>query len=257
MMDKIVQYSVNELARVLEPLAVMSWPARKTQRLDGWLLRFSDGYSSRCNSVSTLEFHGTLDDAIGAVEAAYRAHGLVPQFQISPATRPDGLEQALAARGYRHKPPTVLMIAESASVAAPHHKARVLATPDTDFVRLTLEGSHSPADGHERLATLARIELAKAYMVARAGTETVSCGASVVTGDWASVYVMRTSLIHRRQGHGRRILSGIADWALRRGASRLYLQVDESNAAGRALYARAGFRDAYRYLHYYAPEAPP
>jgi N-acetylglutamate synthase len=254
-MNAIAQYSVNELARELEPLAEKSWPARETTALNGWLLRFSDGYSSRCNSVSTHGFHGKLDSDINAVEEAYRSRRLAPQFQISPATRPPGLEQALIARGYKHKPTTVLMVAEAAAIAASSHGVQILSAPDADFVRLTLEGSHSPADGQERLTTLARITLPKAYVVARSGGETVSCGASVVTDDWASVYVMRTATQHRRKGHGQRVLQGIAQWALGQGASKLYLQVDETNLAGRALYARAGFRDGYRYLHYYAPEA--
>lgn len=255
-MNAIAQYSVNELARELEPVAEKSWPARETSVLNGWLLRFSDGYSSRCNSVSTHDFHGHLDRDIDTVEAAYHSRRLAPQFQISPATQPSGLERALIARGYKHKPTTVLMVAEAVVIAAPSTDVQILSAPDADFVRLTLEGSHSPADGQERLTTLARITLPKAYVVVRSGGDTVSCGASVVTGDWASVYVMRTATQYRRKGHGRRVLEGIAHWALGQGATKLYLQVDETNLAGRALYARAGFRDGYRYLHYYAPEAP-
>ena len=254
-MNAIDQYSVNELARQIEPLAVESWPARETLVLNGWLLRFSDGYSSRCNSVSTLDFDDDLERAVEAVEVAYRSRGLPPQFQISPASRPGGLERALVARGYRHKPATVLMVARADAIASQSETVRILEAPDADFIRLTQEGSHSAQDGQERLTTLARIKLPKAYVVARADGETMSCGASVVTGDWASVYVMRTAASRRRQGHGRRVLQGIASWALGQGATKLYLQVDEINGAGRALYARAGFQDGYRYLHYYAPEA--
>ncbi len=254
-MNLIVQHSVNELAREVEPLAEAAWPARETARLNGWLMRFSDGYSSRCNSVSTLSFAGSLPHAIEAAEAAYRTRRLVPQFQISPASQPAGLEQALKARGYRHRTPTFLMVADTAAIAAAPVDAITLDSPDSDVVALTLEGSHSPADGGERLETLARIELPKTFVVVRSEGETVSCGASVATGDWASVYVMRTSARHRRKGHGRAVLSGIAKWALRHGAPRLYLQVDETNTPARALYGRAGFRDGYRYLHYFAPEA--
>ena len=254
-MNANTQHSVNELARVVEPHAVESWPARETLTLQGWLLRFSDGSSSRSNSVSTLAFEGHLDGAIDAVEDAYRRRGLPPLFQVSPASKPDGLEQALIARGYKHKPSTMIMVGETAAVAAPVDDIRVGERADSDFVRLTLEGSHSPDDGRERLATLARLTSPKVYVVALDGGEAVSCGASAVTGDWASVYVMRTQLSRRRRGFGRRVLKGIAVWARSQGAKGLYLQVDESNAAGRALYARAGFRDGYRCLHYFAPES--
>ena len=105
-MARIAQHSVNNLASEIEPLAVAAWPARETKVLNGWLLRFNDGYSSRSNSVSTLSFEGALDASIRDVEVAYRQRRLDPQFQISPATKPAGLEAALLSRGYRHKPPT-------------------------------------------------------------------------------------------------------------------------------------------------------
>jgi ribosomal protein S18 acetylase RimI-like enzyme len=51
------------------------------------------------------------------------------------------------------------------------------------------------------------------------------------------------------------VLGAIARFALARGAARLYLQVEVENAAARALYARAGFVEAYRY-HYRRRASP-
>ena len=253
-MPDIAQHSVKALARALDPLAVESWPARATQMVDGWLLRFSEGYSSRSNSVSTLDYRGiSLERSVAQVEAAYRREGLAPQFQVSPASEAKELERFIRKRGYIAKPPTAFMIAQARGMAEAG-TVRVLGSADADFVRLTREGSHSIADGDERLTTLARIELPKGFFIVIDGPTAVACGASVATGDWASVYVMRTSPHFRGRGHGKRILGAIAAWALVQGASNLYLQVDEANAPARRLYARAGFRDAYRYLHYHLPE---
>lgn len=238
------------MAAEIEPLAVQSWPAPETLVLDGWLLRFGKGYSSRLNSVSAIAYSGaSLEQSIINVEKAYRARGLPPQFHIAPAVQPDGLEAALRARGYVAKTPTVLMIADAAALAQ-YNDVRVLPKADAAFEALTREGSHSPADGDERLETLARIRDPKGFFLAFDGKIAVSSAASVVTDDWASIYVMRTTPAHRRKGHGQRIIGALAAWALSHGATRLYLQVDSSNVAGRALYARALFQDAYRYLHY-------
>jgi len=247
------QHSVNALAEELEPHAVESWPARETMTCDGWLLRFTSGFSSRANSASVLSYTGaSLVRSIETVEAAYRARGLPPQFQISPASRPFALEEALRARGYKHKSPTILMVARAEAVAAPTDAA-IASVADAPFARLTREGSHSPADGDERLTILERAAHPKAFVTAYADGLAVSCGASVVTHDWASVYVMRTTPAQRRRGHGQQVLRAIAAWALKQGATRLYLQVDAANDAGRALYGHAAFRDGYRYLHYVGP----
>ena len=59
----------------------------------------------------------------------------------------------------------------------------------------------------------------------------------------------------RRRGFADVLLGEIARFALARGATRLYLQVELENAPARALYARAGFSEAYRY-HYRRRAAP-
>ncbi|MBL6938926.1 MAG: GNAT family N-acetyltransferase [Alphaproteobacteria bacterium] len=247
------QHSVKRLAAEIEPHAEAAWPPRETSRLDGWLLRFGEGHSSRLNSVSALNYTGTdLIRSIEAAEAAYRARHLPPLFHISPANDPPELEAALGARGYTPKSDTLLMIADIADIAAPRGTA-IFDHATADFEHLTREGSHSIEDGNERLTALARVEHPKALVVATHNRKAVACGASVCTGAWASVFVMRTTPPARRQGHGRRVLDAIAHWARQRGARRLYLQVDHANEPAIALYERAGFRTAYRYLHYVAP----
>jgi ribosomal protein S18 acetylase RimI-like enzyme len=241
------------LASEIEPHAEAAWPPRDTLRLDGWLLRFGEGHSSRLNSVSALNYTGAdLLRSITACEAAYRARNLPPLFHISPANDPPGLEAALKARGYTPKSDTLLMVADIADTPAPNDTA-VFGHATADFEHLTREGSHSRADGDERLTALARVAHPKALIVAAHDGEAVACGASVCTGDWASVFVMRTTPAARRQGHGRRVLAAIASWAQQNGARHLYLQVESTNPAAIALYERAGFREAYRYLHYIAP----
>jgi GNAT superfamily N-acetyltransferase len=53
----------------------------------------------------------------------------------------------------------------------------------------------------------------------------------------------------RRRGAATAVLHALAAWAAANGCPRSYLQVEEDNPGARALYARAGFTDAYRY-HY-------
>jgi hypothetical protein len=187
------QYAVKALAREIDPPAVESWPARESMALDGWLLRFTDGFSSRSNSVSTLDYGGpSLAESIARAEAAYRTRGLAPLFQITPATTPGNLESELKRRGYVAKPPTMLMVGEARTIAG-ESDMRISSAADVDFERLTREGSHSPEDGDERLETLARAPLPKAFVVDHADGQSVACGASVVTGRWAGVFVMRTA----------------------------------------------------------------
>lgn len=64
---------------------------------------------------------------------------------------------------------------------------------------------------------------------------------------------MATHLDFRRQGVGRAVLRGGAQWALDHGAANLYLQVEQANVAAQAVYSRAGFSHAYDYHYRVAP----
>src|SRR6185312_11360840 len=98
-MREIPQSGVNARVAELEAAGVETWPARETMRVAGWLLRFTDGYTHRGNSVATHRFtQETCDDAIAIVESEYRARSLPAMFQISPASQPVDLERILKLR---------------------------------------------------------------------------------------------------------------------------------------------------------------
>ena len=56
-----------------------SWPAKYNFFLNGWILRFNEGVTSRANSVFPISYTGTqkkLDSDIDIVEKAYDAYKL-------------------------------------------------------------------------------------------------------------------------------------------------------------------------------------
>lgn len=67
-------------------------------------------------------------------------------------------------------------------------------------------------------------------------------------GELANLAVAGSS---RRQGIGLALLRAVLSDATRRGVSQLYLEVRESNAAARALYAAQGFEEVGRRKGYY------
>lgn len=79
-----------------------------------------------------------------------------------------------------------------------------------------------------------------------------------VAADEAEILTLATAPGSRRQGLGLLLVEAAAETASAQGASRLFLEVAEDNAAARALYARAGFLEVGRRRGYYArPGGPP
>jgi Fur family ferric uptake transcriptional regulator len=72
-----------------------------------------------------------------------------------------------------------------------------------------------------------------------------------VAADEAEVLTLGVAGERRRRGIGGRLIESLCRAAASRGARRLYLEVAESNAAARALYARLGFKENGRRRGYY------
>jgi ribosomal-protein-alanine N-acetyltransferase len=66
---------------------------------------------------------------------------------------------------------------------------------------------------------------------------------SRVAADEAEILTICVEASRRGAGHGRRLLESHLEALARRGVARLFLEVDEGNAAARALYRRFGFRE--------------
>ncbi|MFX1428348.1 MAG: GNAT family N-acetyltransferase [Promethearchaeota archaeon] len=94
--------SKKEIKRFQEFL-MNSWPAKHYYFLNGWILRFTDGITSRANSVFPLKYtgtHKTLETDISIVENAYKAHELEPVFTMPEFHEPKNLKSKLIERGY-------------------------------------------------------------------------------------------------------------------------------------------------------------
>lgn len=70
--------------------------------------------------------------------------------------------------------------------------------------------------------------------------------------DEAEILTLAVRPESRKAGLGAALVEAGAREAARRGATRVFLEVAEDNAAGRALYARTGFTEAGRRTAYYA-----
>ena len=89
--------------RQLQEFLMNSWPAKHYYFLNGWILRFTEGVTSRANSVFPIRYTGkqkTIDNDIKLVEEAYNAHKLQSVFTIPEFHEPKNLTDKLLERGY-------------------------------------------------------------------------------------------------------------------------------------------------------------
>ncbi|GAA1658062.1 GNAT family N-acetyltransferase [Actinoplanes couchii] len=141
-------------AAQIEEHAASAWPATHNTRAGGWILRHTPGVTKRRNnsalptpstSLSPSTFLSTSTSTstslspsaslspstsasaspspsadelpIGVAETYYRSKGLPVTVQVSPAEEHTALDATLAALGYRHDAPTLVLTAPVTTVA--------------------------------------------------------------------------------------------------------------------------------------------
>jgi ribosomal protein S18 acetylase RimI-like enzyme len=240
------------MIRTIEELSMNAWPALRSLACDGWVLRFSDGYTRRANSVHPLYPSSCgLDAKIAEAERLYQEQGLPAIFRLTAQSQPPGLEAALVARGYETEAETSVRVADLGPM-------RSVAAVDVESAwgnaaewREAFHGMSKVAPEHrvthERI--LASIALPSGFVSVRQGGRIVGCGLGVVQDGWIGVFDVIVDGGARRQGHGERLMRGLMSWGQRMGADKAYLQVMRSNVAALRLYEGLGFHGAHSYWY--------
>lgn len=236
--------------KVLEPLADDAWPARERERLGGWRLNASSGYSLRINACWPLAAPDRDPDlAIEAAEAWYAARTLPPRFKLTDGVfAPLDLAERLAARGYRAGHETLVMA--GATGGEGDAGVRLSPMPDATFEAVFTASAGDPEDGRERVEALGRMPPPAIYARLEIDGAPAAIGVAALGGGFVGVFGMRTVPAHRRKGLGRRVLRSLLAEARQRGAERAWLQVEADNASAIALYTNEGFEPAYRYRYW-------
>jgi ribosomal protein S18 acetylase RimI-like enzyme len=237
----------------IEEISLNAWPALQQILLDGWILRFSRGFTKRANSVNPL-YRSTMELPlkVAICEELYRVRGLRPTFRLTPFSSPPELDAFLAVRGYDILHPTLVLqrnLGEEAIAVGGTAKLRHENLDDWLALFCQLQKASPDKHGTHR-AILANIPGDKclASLVETAG-RSVACGLGVLEGDAVGLFDLITDPAERRKGHGTLLVANILRWAQERGARYAYLQVMEANKPAQKLYAKFGFQETYRYWY--------
>lgn len=227
----------------IERAAVAGWPGLETEMVDGWLWRYASGGSVRANSVAALDYSGRdFDGSVARIEALYRARGATACFTISEVSRPAGLDEALAQRGYARGDDHVTLAKRITASPEPHAPALGVETadrPSTGWLAAYLSGlSANRREIAPRI--LAGLPRAAVYVSAVRSGVVIASGMTIPDGRLASIQCMATLPEARRQGAALAVLAEIERLATAYGCDTLYLQTDRDNPAAVTLYERFG-----------------
>lgn len=246
--------TAREIA-ALERVAAAAWPAPDTADLGTWLLRAADGWTGRANSALAVGDPGmSLPAAIDAVTAWYTERNLPPRITV-PLPLASAVDRALELRGWSRSPAVLVQTAPLTALLG-------AGQPDGPPVHLTERPSDAwldmvagrkgalPAVARHVLAGGAEVRFPTVY---DADGRLLAVARGVRDGEWLGLFLVEVAAAARRQGLARHVMAALAQWAVRAGASRAYLQVEEHNEAAVGLYAGLGFTTHHRYVYRDAP----
>jgi len=250
--------------RDLEDATAKGWRAPDEARLGAWLLRAAGGFTGRANSALATGDPGMpLADAVAEVCRWYTARGLPAMVSVAypigdPLASP--VDRFLAGLGWpaRSGAATVMTaasaaVADAAADAAAAVRVDLDAEPDEPWLaRYRFRGQPLPPIARRLLLSAPWQRFASVREAGR----TIAVGRVAVAAGWAGLTAVEVDPAHRRRGLARAVTGVLAAAAVDRGAAGLYLQVEDDNAAARALYRQAGFADHHGYHYRVAPDGP-
>lgn len=249
----------DSLLAHIERAALRAYPALEEEDLDGWLLRYAEGYARRTNSVQPVSHTSEVLAKVAAAEAWYEARGIPITFRMTRAAQPPDLDLLLESRRYFRQDATSVQTLDLAG----HNFARdrrieITDMPTGDWFE-TIMGSSRYMAGRRPILerTLLMIEPPAAFAVLRENDRPVATGLAVADGDLVGLYSISTRPHERRRGLGRIVSETLLDWGIELGASRAYLQVMHINDPATELYRRMGFEPLYDYWYRSPVDRPP
>lgn len=243
------------LARRVEEASLNAWPALSQVLLDGWVLRFSRGFTKRANSITPL-YPGSqpLLDKIRGCENLYARENLRTIFRLTSLRPNEALDATLAARGYARLDPTLVLIRPlDAEVHTPLTR-EFLELSSARWLDHYAELSSLPAEArqiHELMLKAIHFECLHAISVDQG--RTLACGLGVLDQELIGLFDIVTHPERRRRGVATELITRMHDWGEGRGARLAYLQVEEENDAGRVLYQKLGYQHLYNYWYRISP----
>lgn len=236
--------------RRLERLAFRARPSFEAVEVDGWVLRFTDGYTKRANSVNP-HFGSTLPVSakIARCEVLYGERGLPAVFRLTPFSEPADLDRTLADAGYDVLDRSIVMAASLDRGPDLQHGSVLHVSSGEWFAAFDRLRRLEPVKQaiHRRIVGSAQGTHCFA-MIDQEGNP-IACGLGVLVDGAVGLFDLYTAEAHRRRGHGAAVVGSILRWAVRRGARTGFLHVHSQNTPARRLYEGFGFEVAYPYWY--------
>jgi len=242
---------MNEQIRLYEELSFNSHPSLQTQYYDGWILRFSNGYTNRANSVNMI-YSSTIDlqTKIAVCEERYFSEHQPCVFKVTDGND-EKLDSLLADKGYQVVTPTNLMSMDLTDKQFEAGNCIITEQLSEEWLHtyFALENCTDVQMQSTAKQMLDMIQNKTLYCRIVEAGKSVACASAVIERGYMTLVHVVVDEAYRGRGYGRKVCEALLFEAKQQGAHTAYLQVVQNNKVAINLYEKLGYKKLYSYWY--------
>ena len=231
-------------------MALNAWPALHENLHNGSIIRLSNGYTKRANSVNALYFNDNIPELINYSERFYKKHSLPTTFKIIKHKKYERLDEILDEQKYKIIDQTNVKLID----------LRTNSFENTRIVKLDKEFSnnwisefvmlHKLETQIETISSMLKsITVDKIVASITLDSKIIGFGYGAIENNIIGIFDIYINEHYRKQGYARKIMNKILYWAKAKGIIYSYLQVMENNVIANKLYQSIGYKPYYKYWY--------
>ena len=248
--NEIFSY-MKDSTLLYENLSFNTHPALVTEEYDGWLIRYSNGYTKRANSVSAIGASTIdIDEKIKYCEEYYRSKDLPCVFKITDDE--EYFAKRLFELGYQEVTPTDLLTMPLEGKTFNTSDCIITEGPTDEWFDAYFGISEYTKQIYIDTATemINNIAHPAYYCLIKEGDRPVACASSVIENGYMCLLSVITDKEYRLRGYGRKVCENILDQTVKSGlAHTAYLQVVANNGPAYHIYETLGYKKLYTYRY--------
>ena len=241
---------MNTEIRTIEELTINAFPALQTEIYDGWILRFSNGYTYRANCICPIySSENSISDKIHFCENKYISRGLPSILKITSDTDSE-IDRTLENNGYIKVKTVNLM----------HGLIETMSTANIEGIKITNHIDDEWLEASIRLSGIEKIDLQEIQrkmlknivsslvcVKAKKNGLVIGCGLGIIDNGFIGLYDIHVDENYRRKGIGLNICKAILKAGIENKVYKAYLQVHSLNDKAINMYYKLGFQTLYTY----------
>lgn len=204
------------LIRKIEELSMNALPALETVLYDGWILRLSDGYTKRANSINPI-YPSTINiqHKIKKNEQKYLARNLRILYKMTDAVYSRDLDSILEKHNYSKGAETSVQVVKLKDfIEKPTCNVEYdQGINEKWFSSFCLLNKIPLAHQSTLRKMLENISATTCFMlIIGDNKEVIACGLGVLEQEYIGLYDIVTSEKYRNHGYGTKLVKSLLDW---------------------------------------------